>query len=821
MPTSYHIIQRQIFDIGFSREKEAYDLQNRFSRLFYNDATPVMTDVFDRLIPDGLVLRLDQLTLDLGRIRNDRLEKDFRERFTQALEKELERALNEYARREKPEWNQSLTDLLQYFLMTGTLPWWAAGDLLVNPAAVIDRLILDDPSGLKSLLIYTGQREYVRRRLVYQFPETTIRSVVETLEPDEAAFIFVYYTDLIHIQSTEQFFRREINEFEKDLWIFIFTYLLVDRGSNFNRKIFVKSTLGQMARQYNLEYGELIALLFRALESASMALVRRSSLSGIISTLFYEEEYAVEKGLPQSAASLMMEKMNVIRTYLLHGSLTGLATLYNESDLSEIFTGLMAEAPDPTYDMIRSMSEREGIWARIVHTFDEATVKSLVRLREPNESEFIFHYAKRLETLQRQKFLVKTDSSSFYQSVWELILSFLWTERGNVFNSRVFLEYNIRRISRRHQLSYRQLLAFLVQGIGQDIRSERDSSLFHSLAVLLKGCEEPLHPDPFRNSVLPLTADAPSDTGSFPKTSPPTSAVLPLHTASPNDYPSSPGEWLSALTHFLAHGRWPGKWMQAGHNEERLLQQTLHLLFRESPLTLMKLLMSEGAPPPVIQQAIRSLFASTGPARHLVLHIIRLAGEEPLRLLTAYMGSEILPAVEQILVSEIAPGPIYIHNAGLVLLHPLLPHFFARIGLTEKNQFIDQAARHRAVHLLQFLVDDGQEHPEQGLVLNKILCDIPLEETISLQITLTEMEKEVAGQLMEVLRQQWEKMKNSSAEALRLSFLQRDGALTPVQDGWRLQVEQKGIDVLLQYLPWSWKLIRLPWMNKILNTEWT
>jgi len=821
MPAAYHIIQKQIFDIGSSLEKKAYDLQNRFSRLFHNDASPVMTEVFDRLIPEGLILRLDQLTLDLGSIRNDRLEKDFRERFRQALEKELQQALNEYARLETPGWNQSLTDLLEYFLMTGALPWWAAGELLADPAGVMDRLILDDPAGLKSLLIYTGQREYVRRRLVYQFPASTIRSLIETLEPDEAPFIVVYYADIIHIQSTEQFFRREKNEFEKDLWIFIFTYLLVDRGSNFNRKIFVKSTLGQMARQYNLEYGELISLLFRALESTSMALVRRSPLSGIISTLFYEEEYTAVKVLPQSAADLMMEKMNVIRSFLLHGSLTGLPTLYNETALSEIFTWLMAEAPDPTYDLIQSMSEREGIWARIVHSFDEATVKSLVRLREPNESEFIFHYAKRLETLQRQKFLVKTDSSGFHQSVWELILSFLWTERGNVFNSRVFLEYNIRRISRRHQLSYRQLLAFLVQGIGQDIRSERDSSLFHSLALLLKESAEPLHPDPIRNRDLSLSAGTSSDTSPIDRPSSNTNTSPDPGTISGQHIPSSPEEWLSALTHFLVHGQWPAKWMPAGHNEERLLHQTLHLLFREKPLTLMRLLLSEKSVRPTIQQAIRSLFGSTAHARHLALHIIRLAGEEPLRLLIAYMGNEVLPAVQQILTDKTLPAPIYIHNAGLVLLHPLLPHFFQRIGLTEKNQFIDETARHRAAHLLQFLADGRQEHPEQELVLNKMLCDIPVEETIPLQITLTEMEKEVAGQLMEVLRQQWEKMKNTSVEALRLSFLQREGALTSIQDGWQLQVEQKGIDVLLQYLPWSWRMIRLPWMNKILYTEWT
>jgi len=703
MSTAYHIVQQQVFDISFPEENKAYDLQSRFSRLFYNDAIPIMTEIFHRLIPAEVVLRLGSLALDLGRIRYDRLEKDFPERFRQALEKELTLVLEEYTRRETPGRNKSLTDLLAYFLTTGMLPWWASGELLTDPAGVIGRLVRDDPAGLKNLLLDAGQREDVRRRLVLQFPTATIRTLVGTLEPGEAPFIFAYYADIVHIQSVERFFRQEMSEFEKHIWIFIFTYLLVDRGSNFNRKIFVKSTLAQMARQHNLAYSVLITLLFRALESTNTTLVRQSALSGIIATLYYEEEQQVEKTPPPGAISLMMEKMNIIRYYLFHGNLTGLPVLYNVTDLSEIFTRLMTEAPDAIHDMIRMVSGQEGIWVRIVHAFDEAAIRSLVRLREPGESEFIFHYAKRLEALQRQQFLVKTDSSGFHHSVWELILSFLWTERGNVFNSRVFLEYNIRRIARRHQLSYRQLLTFLVQGIGADIRSERDSSLFHFLTVLLKESAEP--------GPRPSVSEQPSIADSF--------------------RPSVNGKTSAAVT----------------------------------------------TPPPPV--------AVTPPP-----------------------------------VKDIPPAPYYISNAGLVLLHPLLTHFFGRTGLTEKNQFIDQAARHRAVHLLQYLVDGRQEHPEHTLTLNKILCDIPLEETLPLEITLTQLESEVAAQLMDVLRQQWEKMKNSSMEAIQQSFLQREGALTPIQDGWKMRVEQKGIDVLLQYLPWSWGMIRLPWMNKILYTEW-
>lgn len=895
MSSAYHIVQKQIFDISFPEEKKAFDLQSRISRLFYNDTTPVMTEVFERLIPEEVVLRLDQLSLDLGRIRDDRLERDFREKFRQALEKELTLALDAYARNETPGRNKSLIDLLEYFLTTGMLPWWATGELLASPAGVVERLVRGDPAGLKSLLLNTGQRDYVRRRLVYQFPATTIHTIVETLEPDEAPFIFAYHSDVVHIQAIERFFRQEMSEFEKQLWVFIFTYLLVDRGSNFNRKIFVKSTLAQMARQHNLEYSVLITLLFRALASTNATLVRQSVLSGIIATLYYEEEQKVEKDEPQSAAGLMMEKMNVIRHYLFHGNLTGLPVLYNTTSLSEIFTQLITQAPDAVYDMIRGVSGREGIWARIIHAFDEPAIHGLVRLREPDEAEFIFHYAKRLETLQRQKFLVKTDSSGFHDSVWELILAFLWTERGNVFNSRVFLEYNIRRIARRHQLSYRQLLAFLVQGIGQDIKSERDSSLFHFLAVLLKESAEAADNGSSSNAALssdidPLSTrvsssgahpfqDAISSSDATPSPDVPSHSGTALSTTGNIPHPGeslsttgniphpdvslSPGAWLSVFTHYLVHRQWPGQWTSSGErSEEILLRQVLLRLFREDALALVKLLLAKAPGNVMVQQSIRILFGSASSTNslsgslssasspfgsssssyYLAAHILRLSGEEPLRLLTMYMGGEVLPAVEKVWplvnkthpdlndtptpdktpppLNEMPPAPYYIKNAGLILLHPLLPHFFGRVGLTEKNQFIHQAARHRAAHLLQYLVDGRQEHPEQELTLNKILCDIPVQETLPLQITLTEIESATAGQLMDVLRQQWEKLKNTSVEGIRVSFLQRDGALTPLQDEWKMRVEQKGIDVLLQYLPWSWRLVRLPWMSKTLYTEW-
>jgi hypothetical protein len=71
-----------------------------------------------------------------------------------------------------------------------------------------------------------------------------------------------------------------------------------------------------------------------------------------------------------------------------------------------------------------------------------------------------------------------------------------------------------------------------------------------------------------------------------------------------------------------------------------------------------------------------------------------------------------------------------------------------------------------------------------------------------------------------VVIQQWEKMKNSSIEGFQAAFLQREGALRETNDAWHLRVEQRGYDVIMQTIPWGIGMIKTPWMDKVLYTEW-
>jgi hypothetical protein len=163
----------------------------------------------------------------------------------------------------------------------------------------------------------------------------------------------------------------------------------------------------------------------------------------------------------------------------------------------------------------------------------------------------------------------------------------------------------------------------------------------------------------------------------------------------------------------------------------------------------------------------------------------------------------------------------YIRNAGIVILWPFLTTYFGRLGmLTEEKEFKDLKTASRAVHLLQFLATKFPASEEHELVLNKILCGIPIDTPIEYGITITEAEAEMSDSLLKAVITQWTALKNSSLDGLRGGFLIREGKLTKKKDKWLLQVEKRTYDILLGKMPWGVSMIKISWMPKMLTVEW-
>ncbi|TAM96935.1 MAG: hypothetical protein EPN39_12545 [Chitinophagaceae bacterium] len=1250
-----HIIQKQVFDIDFTSKEKAFELQTKISSLFYSQLENTIGTVFDKFIRDDRILSIETLRVDIGRIPYDSIEDSFADRLKEALEKELETwfySLNHYADSHENNHLSSLKSsyagLLEYFLITGTLPWWASGNMMTDPAKVIKLLLEENAQAVKNLIHKAGQFADVRRRLIYQFSEEIIRSIVRILEPDEADFIFGYHREIVKIQHAQQIVKDEISVVKKEVWIFIVTYLLVDRGSNFNRKIFVKNTLRQMAEHYNLHYEEILKLFEAALNDKAALEESHHSLGILLKELFLEQ-FPLDSGNRDnedkeksiSKKEIKVRKEEIIRYYLQFGTLPLWAEHIGAKELNIGFEELIRESPDIAKELILTLENKERAIQHITFAFDIPVITGIVKLVEPANATFIIHYVERVKKVQRKESFANAEEKSFTQSVWQFVLAYLLIDRGSVFNTRMFLESNIRRMAHQYNLHVETLLTFLIQEVKEADNMNNGVPLFLLLTDILHSHKGSMDEKSNIHSIVSGERDRATSEkrikiakqhsktlfdilrywvihGHFPwwgkqyadqlpaemwkelistelgealkliqyaGTDPamkqrlvyqlPLSIFLATFDSLPQgkeaikmyevmayflgnlaalriknklvqqnilllawwdifissgyqafdpeqfinvsiyrlsqwtglyvenirhrllaishhdmdwalpeklkpvfqqlvkalNSPSTTiderredygwpdfkivisqyiapekgkkevdilGESLRILEYYLTWNKLPDQIpgltpAQTDHFLKRLLQ----LLMQERPVALRTILQKQ-THSSAARMKMHNLFAlNTDGSNKNIEHILQefrqrdflqyltetsgkglemddknmreilshavyhsFTGKEKgflqvllrspamIRYIAEEFGNDelyrlignitpngkeqvapflkqvynfLLPAVpdtlergkmgllfrqfslyyfaegsntkdllqyltllftmladampdkikfyksllkvintesnaiaflpyhfipvlkrqlEQLIAQEtrqddfkhalvetdqimsnqisrvdfkqvenktpigrptnppeqprkkeeskkdlkklfnIKEDTIYISNAGLVLFHPFLSTYFNRLGLMEKGKFVNEEAIIRGVYLLQFLVDGKEQHPEHELVLNKILCGMPVEKPMPAEVAFGEQDKEISMELLNVMKERWEKVKDTSVEGFRASFLQRNGALTATEDSWNLRVEQRGYDVLLQTLPWSFSMIKASWMEKILYVEW-
>ncbi len=168
---------------------------------------------------------------------------------------------------------------------------------------------------------------------------------------------------------------------------------------------------------------------------------------------------------------------------------------------------------------------------------------------------------------------------------------------------------------------------------------------------------------------------------------------------------------------------------------------------------------------------------------------------------------------------------LYISNAGLILCHPFLPHFFKQLELLSVDhdgvtRIIGIENASHAVHLLQYLVDGRCDAPEPELALNKLLCGIALDAPVARSIEPSESDQAVCDNMMQAIIANWPSIKNTSPAGLRETFLQRTGRLLRRDGKWTLTVSRKTVDVLIDQIPWGFSIILHPWMPNELSVTW-
>lgn len=170
--------------------------------------------------------------------------------------------------------------------------------------------------------------------------------------------------------------------------------------------------------------------------------------------------------------------------------------------------------------------------------------------------------------------------------------------------------------------------------------------------------------------------------------------------------------------------------------------------------------------------------------------------------------------------SEEAREVIPVKNAGLVLLNNYFSMLFDRLGIIENRQFINAEKQEAAVHYLQYIVT-GHNHTDEYLVmLNKVLCGLPLSTPVPDGIVIPDNEKQTINSLIKAAIDYWPAIGETSVQGFRGNWLVRDGLLSETEDRWELTVEKRAYDLLIHKSPFSFSIIKYPWMDKPLHVNW-
>ena len=173
------------------------------------------------------------------------------------------------------------------------------------------------------------------------------------------------------------------------------------------------------------------------------------------------------------------------------------------------------------------------------------------------------------------------------------------------------------------------------------------------------------------------------------------------------------------------------------------------------------------------------------------------------------------------MVTEIDNEVWLIENAGLVIFAPYIEMLFDRANLLEDRSFPSSDQAIQAIFLLQHIITGENKAEEYQLLLNRVLCNYPLDQPLPLSVEPAEDWPELTRGLIGAVIQHWNTIGDTSPKSLIQTFIKRQGSLRfDNEEGWSLHIPEGPYDLLLTSLPWAISTINLPWMDHPLRVEW-
>ncbi|MCL6350643.1 contractile injection system tape measure protein [Pectobacterium polaris] len=606
-----HKINQASIECDFTAFADAETFESRAAQWVVQQLLPVVETVFDDVCPEHQTLVIDTLTLDLGELSPKTFYEQAPEKLKQELQDQLRSQLHIattshtklWATHAKPKnkqtdpephkmvvlsQQQQRWNVLWQFLSTGILPWTVPGEQSLEALGLSD-ILTEHSTKLINALNNTNQPEKILRRVVEQFPITSIAALFKSLTPayqweimslllahpkshtgeltDQLAQAwYTRFTQLltqhnlvplrtdwekiIH-QFAPQLIKalyqrhtdsqlprnlvRDLNETERllllsvltpqeypfltailrapdlwqmksqpdinqrmdhvtqalnqgesittlpqsqihqHLWLFTLHYLLIDRGSAFNRQSYMSGLVIQMANSQNQTVDALLASLISATSSTTIDSTLRAQLLGLLHTIqpviaspallnAHIKPQIAETLLPSATISdIHLDDTSQPRS---HAPLRHINELVialcsgQENQLMQYWPNNL----QPFAALLRWCGQLDYVRRHWSETYSDKTLLALADVLEPLATHFI-----RILVVEKRLFTPQKSATTTERiSLWKFTFAFLIVERGGAFNQKNYLHYLIQQMASRRNVSYADLLEEILNNVVND-----------------------------------------------------------------------------------------------------------------------------------------------------------------------------------------------------------------------------------------------------------------------------------------------------------------------------------------------------------------
>ena len=322
---------------------------------------------------------------------------------------------------------------------------------------------------LVEVLREQGRSHGVRRRIAQSFNPAMLSRILQLLEPMEVDFV----RDIIEqpglfLLAAQKLDRRNRQQkgVKTQLWEFTLAYLLIDRGSRFNKETFLESLLERMASHENLQFDSFLQSLLIVLDQSRISSSLKEEMAKLLRTIGRKRQSSTEmldqdREAPSPTVAKQLEQERIQQGIGFKEILTSALQSGQTSEVKTIWPDLISFHRKMVLQVIRQLGKQARIRKQLAQTFPLTMLRDIIVLVEPSEHRFVEEVIKSASLLRTYHDDNEVGQVARERLLFEFSLAYLLIERGSHFNQKAYLGWMLRRMASQANMAYMELLQTL------------------------------------------------------------------------------------------------------------------------------------------------------------------------------------------------------------------------------------------------------------------------------------------------------------------------------------------------------------------------